>query len=105
MMDGDGSHREETVKRRFGPDWPPKTPGPGWPPEPPDPFAEFREAPRTRKQARPGHRPNRSPHAARVARVYRPPNARRTSPLMTVARVILALVVILLISTMIVPAL
>lgn len=104
-MDGDGSHREGTVKRRFGPDWPPKTPEPGWPPEPPDPFAEFRAAPRKRKRARRGARPHPSPHAARVARVYRPPNARRTSPLMTVARVILAVLVILLITSTVAPLL
>ena len=105
MMDRGGSYREVALKRRFGPDWPPEEPGPGWPAEPPDPFAEFREAPRKPKRARPGRGPQRSPHSARVARVYRPPNARRTSPLMTAARVILAVLVILLITSTVAPLL
>ncbi|HEX3922587.1 MAG TPA: hypothetical protein VHY31_09905 [Streptosporangiaceae bacterium] len=104
-MDRGASYREVALKRRFGPDWPPKMPGPGWPAEPSDPFAEFREAPRKPKRARSGYGPHLSPHAARVARVYRPPNTRRTSPLMTVARVILAALVILLITSTVVPLL
>jgi hypothetical protein len=79
--------------------------GPGWPPEPPDPFAEFQAAPRKQERARRGYQPHRSPHAARVDRVYRPPNVRRTSPLMTAARVMLAFLVILLLAATIAPAL
>jgi hypothetical protein len=98
-----GSHREAALKSRFGPEWPPKRPGPGWLPEPPDPFAEFQDPPSKPKRARSGDRPPLDP---RVARVYRPPNARRTnSPLMTAARLTLAFLVILLLAATIAPTL